>query len=305
MVDKAGAAAGNLGGLTGSASSDREWWIATLEAPAEIDVSPSPGPMLYVSATSWNTEEDPTVQVQMSTADTFASTVFNETLVQPWGGTVGRQVIGLTDGVTYYWRARAGDSSGNWGLWSETRSLLVELDTGRAFMQMTTNVGVTLIIDPDATLNATQNVGFEDRRKTYWPVYSMENIGIPDSRQPFWPAYVMENVDTNTPAPIIWFLRPAYGREGDGIDIVGFGFGDLQTTFDGVVEIDWGGSTGWQPVPVVSWQTFFPTADAYTGDREIDQVLGVLDPQHTVIQITVPTGAIPPGYPVRVRTDGP
>jgi hypothetical protein len=79
--------------------------------------------------------------------------------------------------------------------------------------------------------------------------------------------------------------------------------GDLQATYGGVVEYLDAGT--WHPIPVVTWQTFPGTANALTAARTINEELGILDPQHTGIQIVVPAGALPPGYPIRVRTNGP
>jgi hypothetical protein len=33
--------------------------------------------------------------------------------------------------------------------------------------------------------------------------------------------------------------------------------------------------------------------------------LAVIDPEHTTVEIVVPAGALPPGYPIRIRTEGP
>jgi hypothetical protein len=304
MADLVTGASGALGGLTGSPSIQLEWWFVILVNPAEEDSSPTTGPLFYLQASTWTGDGDHPVQFQVSTSPTFDTTVHDTTVVQEAGVIVARQVTGLTDGVTYYWRARAGDGV-NWGIWSETRILLVEVDTGKAFLSFQVNVGVTVITEPDAVLSSPTNVGLADLRKKNWPVYEMVNVGVPDVTVPTWPVYSVQNITDGTPSPRIWFLDPSYGREGDGISIYGFGFGDLQSTFDGVVEIDYGGVTGWQSVPIISWQTFPADPTAYTEDRVLDELNAIVDPQHTVIQISIPPGAIPPGYPVRVRTEGP
>lgn len=305
MVDRIGAAAGNLGGIGGGASIERQWWYAIPHEPAEVDTSPTTGPMLYVEAQTWE-QSVPTVltQLQVSLDPAFGTTVHDTTVAHPRDVPYGRQILNLVDGQTYYWRARAG-AGGNWGWWSEPRSLLIELDSGKAFLQMSINVGVTAISDRDAVLSTSTNVGFEDRRRKTWPVYSMLNVGVPAAGARSWAVYAMQNTTEGTPNPRIWFIRPAYGRSGDGIEIVGWGFGDLQSTFSGVVEMDYGGEVGWVPVTVASWQTFPADPPAYTDDRVLDEQTSIIDPMHTVIGFVVPADAVPPGYPIRVRTDGP
>lgn len=304
MADIVGAAGGNLGGLTGAGASRREWWTATLHEPIDGYPTPTVSPVLYTSAITWDASDDPSVQVQVSTSNTFGTTVHDSTAIQPHGDVTGRQVFTLSNGVTYYWRARAG-LDGLWGPWTPTETFVVRVDQGKAFLQMQVNVGVTLTSDRDTTQQIQTNVNPGDTRRTYWPVYSTENVGVVDDPASYWAASSTQNVTTDTPSPRIWFLRPAAARAGDGVEIVGWGFGDLQTTFSGVVEMDWGGEIGWQPVLITSWQTFPADPPAYTEDRELDESTGKIDPMHTVIQFTVPDGAIPPGYPVRVRTDGP
>jgi hypothetical protein len=110
------------------------------------------------------------------------------------------------------------------------------------------------------------------------------------------------DVNTLAPFPHIWFLRPAAGRSGDGINIFCFGVGDLAETYTGSVELDFGGTIGWVAVPVVAWNTMPPTPDAYTAARLLDAETAYIDMQHSVVQITIPDGAIPPGYPLRIRT---
>lgn len=304
MADLVGSAGGNLGGLTGAGGSRREWWTATLHEPIDGYPTPTVNPVLYTSAITWEPNNSPSVQIQVSTASTFATTVYDQTVIQEHGAVTPRQIFGLSSGVTYFWRARAG-FNGNFGPWTPTETFVVRVDLGKAFLQMQVNVGVTLVSDRDDTIQIETNVNPGDTRRTYWPVSSTVNVGALKNPVANWPVSSTLNVTTGTPNPRIWFLRPAAARSGDGVEIVGWGFGDLQTTFNGVVEMDWGGEIGWQPVLITSWQTFPADPPAYTGDRELDEQTGKIDPMHTVIQFTVPSGSIPPGYPVRVRTDGP
>jgi hypothetical protein len=115
------------------------------------------------------------------------------------------------------------------------------------------------------------------------------------------PFYVyLGDVSTNPPDPHLWFLVPAAGRSGDGIKIYCFGVGDLQATFSGLVELDYG--FGWVSVPVTSWQTFPAGPNAYLASRMLDPEAAYIDMQHTAVEITIPDGALPPGYPLRIRT---
>lgn len=307
MADISGAGGGDLGGLGGSVSAQNQWWRPTIDT-ADGWVSPTTTPNIFTQQDSFDSS-NATVQLQVSVADSFSSTVHDSDLTQPHNTSQGRQVTGLPDNTTYYLRARAKKTIGSYDYvspWTATKTFRVATKSGVASRNITMNVGVENTPARSWAAYAYENVGVEATPARSWPVYAYENVGVEQTPVDFVSQYVFEgDVTTDTPTPVIWFLRPDYGREGDGIDIVGFGFGDLQSTYSGVVEIDWGGVIGWQSVPIVSWQTFPPTDDAYTGDREIDEILGTLDPQHTVIQITVPSGAIPPGYPVRVRTDGP
>lgn len=306
MADINGAGATTLGGLTSSVPGTLDYWRATVET-ADGYVSPTVSPNLFTKQDSADgTSAD--VQLQVSTVDTFASTVHDSDLTQADNVVGGRQVTGLADGTVYFMRARAKKTIGSYNYvspWSATKSFQVITKSGIASMNVTMNIGVEHTPAQSWPVYGYENVGVLHTPAQSWPVYAYENVGVEVTVVDNVPQYVYEgDVNTATPNPVIWFLLPSFGREGDGIAIFGFGFGDLQSTYDGVVEVDWGGVTGWQSVPIVTWQTFPADASAYTADRVIDEIAGIVDPQHTVIQILVPSGAIPPGYPVRVRTDG-
>jgi hypothetical protein len=134
-------------------------------------------------------------------------------------------------------------------------------------------------------------------------MYVEQNFGIEVTLKSLGAEYVHEgDVSTNLPDPHIWFLRPTAGRPYDGIDIVGFGFGDLQETHNGVPQIYIDGT--WYPLAVTDWTAFPPTPVAYTSGRIIDETWdGYIDPQHQVISIIIPAGAKPPGHSVRVKTE--
>lgn len=185
----------------------------------------------------------------------------------------------------------------------------------------------SFIIDPNSSRGVAiieQNLGAETTLASSGSHYIEENVGLPSILASLAGAYVESNigfiitlsaigagyieegeVNEDTPTPHIWFLQPDSGRPLDGVNVVGFGVGDLQTIYDGEVQIKAVDSTEWVSVAIVSWQTFPPTPDAYTPERLLDPIIPVIDMQHTVIGIVIPAEALPPGYQVRIRTDGP
>ncbi len=308
MADLNGAGSAALGGLTSLVTGEVQYWRPAIDT-ADGYISPTLTPTIFTRQDS-NDGSSAAVQLQVSVVNTFVSTVHDSDLTQNDNVTGGRQVTGLTDGTTYFLRVRAKKtlpSGYNYvSPWSAIRSFTVVTKYGIATMNVTMNIGVEHT--PVATWLAFvyQNVGVEITLSQSWAAYVYQNIGAEYTAIDNVPQYVyVGDVTTNTPNPVIWFLRPSFGREGDGIAIYGFGFGDLQSTYGGVVEIDYGGVIGWQSIPIVSWQTFPPDPPAYTSARIMDEINAVIDPQHTVIEIIIPPGAIPPGYPVRVRTEGP
>jgi hypothetical protein len=148
-----------------------------------------------------------------------------------------------------------------------------------------------------------ENTGPADNRKSLAIQYTDRNVGFAVNLVSIgWGYAALGDVNTAPPTPHVWFLKPAAGRSGDGINIYCFGVGDLIETYAGSVELDYGGTIGWVAVPVTSWQTFPPGPEAYTMARKLDQETGYIDMQHSVVQITIPDGALPPGYPLRIRT---
>jgi hypothetical protein len=272
-------------------------------APANLSKVPALQPTL--EAVISNTAPPSSVEWQVSTVVGFGSTVWTTTQTSVADGRRSALVgVPLTNGTTYYWRVRTGDGLGAWGPWSPVWSFGVDTNAGRAYQQVYENVGREAATPEPGFITVYENVGMEDRRQKLAIDYLFENVGVPDLRTGSSTEYMYwGDVSANTPNPRIWFLDPASGRAGDGITLVCFGVGDLAGTYAAVVEyLDAG---AWHPVPVVTWQTFGPTAAAYTAARTSDPELGVIDPQHTNISIVVPAGARPPGYPSRVRTEGP
>lgn len=247
------------------------------------------------------------VQIDVDDNSDFSSPIYSNVLTDRANGPVSVTPGGLVDKTTYYWRARAASTgTTGWGAWTETWTYTPDIDSGKAFAYVNENMGVETTTDPDAEKSVYENVGVE-----YLPVstgfkYDDENIGIQEILDGDAYGYVHEgDVSTNTPTPHIWFLKPNSGRTGDGIQIICFGAGDLQQTFNGTVEIYKGLIEGWTPVSVTTWQVFPPTVNAYTENRMIDPWNFIIDMQHQIIEITVPAGTVPPGHSLRIRTDGP
>ncbi|WP_353809066.1 hypothetical protein [Agromyces sp. SYSU T00194] len=244
------------------------------------------------------------VEVQVDDDPAFGSPLYSNVHTDLGDGELTPTIAGFTDGVDYYWRVRASEAGmAAWTAW-KTAAFSVDLLVGRSSFYTFQNVTPEpMVALPDSTYVYINN-GIADIDEFDGVAYVETNIAYLIVTDPLNAYHYADegDVSTNTPEPHIWFLRPTSGRSGDGIQIVGFGFGDLQTTYSGIVE--YRPDLVWQALAVTSWQTFPPTANAYTDDRVLDAVLGIIDMQHTVIEFTVPATAESPGFPVRVITDG-
>lgn len=255
------------------------------------------------SSGSTNTD----VQIVVDNDADFSSPVYSNTLVDRADGAATVGVGGLTVGTKYYWRVRAAETgTTSWSAWSPVWTFTPDLNSGKGWAYVLVNVGPAA--DPAGARTGNwyvdENVGFEERRNGLAIQYTDRNVGFPVEPVSLGFGYAYYgDVNELTPVPHIWFLKPKSGRPGDGIRIVCFGVGDLQSTFSGIVEAFFPG-TGWTAVPVLSWQTYPPTDEAYTELRRLDEVDEHIDMQHSVIEITVPMAALPPGIPVRIRTNG-
>lgn len=256
---------------------------------------------------------DADVDIEVSSDDTFTTTDWSTTLVTLSSGNYNVLPTGLTPGTTYYWRMRAGEAGsgvfGDWVLYGDPGvpwSFVYGPGRSEAHEYTYINLGALDIPSPDAHEYVYLNAGFELVLSPDGGEYIYLNVGFEVTLNQDEHSYIyLGDIDESTPHPHIWWLYPAGGREGDGIKIVGYGFGHTQVEYDGVVEIDWGGTLGWQPIAHVSWQTIVAGSDAYTEDRRISEFLNLSDPEHQIVEIIVPPDAIPPGYPIRIRTDGP
>lgn len=306
MADLNGAGSATVGGWSATGAGRTERWLITLVWPGQALVQPLTAPTLSLLVDAWD-DAPVQVQVQVATTSGFTTIVGDQTFAAPGdNATEGETLVtGLTDGATYYWRARWVDS-GQVGPWTTAQWFRVVVDTGDAAEQVFANVGFEpKPSEPDATSvePVMINVGFllvsEPDATSVEPV--MVNVGFLLASNPDAVDSAMLNVTSDPPMPRIWFLRPPSGREGDGVEVVGWGFGVLPEDYDAVVEIELEPGV-WTTMPIVTFQTFPPTPDAYTENRVLSSATGEVDWQHTRIAVVVPPGAEPPGYPVRVRT---
>lgn len=272
--------------------------------PAEGVRQPSTGVwlLLHVDSTGALATD---VHVQVSASPTFGTTVHDSVLTGRADGAHHLLVTGLADQTTYYARVRAAEAgTTGWGAWTPTRTFVVDTKVGRAIQYVDVNVGAEVGRgQPQAVQTVDLNVGYRRRPDDRGTQYVDLNVGSPRILTRHGVHYVdLSEVSTNQPIPRIWFLLPSRGGPGDGIDIYGWGFGELQATFDGRAEYWDPMVREWIPLPVTSWVVYPAGPDAYTADRRISAFDGIVTPQHQVVGITIPATALPPGYQVRIVT---
>lgn len=294
-----------LPGLRFAASGVASGYAVALDGPPSGTRPPSlavPLTVLVSSTSALNTD----VGLEVATDPGFApaSVVYSNTLLNRADGIHSVTVAGLADRTVYHWRARAAETGTvSWGAWTPAWTFTPDLSAGKGFGYVNFNAGATLVPDPDSVAFVDENVGVMVTLSSVGFGYNDENVGVLVTLSGLGFGYGhYGDASTNPPAPHVWFLKPAAGRSGDGIKIYCFGVGDLVGTYSGSVQLFYGGTLGWVTVPVVSWQTFPPGVDAYTAARRLDPEAAYIDMQHSVVEIVVPDGAVPPGYPLRIRT---
>jgi hypothetical protein len=296
-------ATGTIDSLRFSAAGVASGYAVALAGPPAGTRPPSlavPLSLLVSSTSAINTD----VAVQVSVDPAFGSLAYSNTLTNRADGIHSVTVSGLADQTKYYWRARAAETgTTTWTAWTPAWTFTPDLSAGKAFGYVYLNAGADAVPDPDSVGWVAENVGVAVTPSSVGFGAVSENVGVAVTLSGVGFGYAhYGDASTNPPDPRIWFLLPAAGRSGDGIRIFCFGVGDLAATFSGSVELDYGSILGWVAVPVISWQTFPPGPEAYTALRKLDPAAGYIDMQHTVIEIVIPDGAVPPGYPVRIRT---
>lgn len=278
-------------------------YAVALDGPPSGTRPPSlavPLTLLVSSTSALNTD----VGLEVSTDPAFGSLAYSNTLTNRADGIHSVTVGGLTDATLYYWRARASETgAAAWGAWTPAWTFQPDLSAGKGFAYVYLNAGADVQPDPDVVAFVHENVGAEVTPSGTGFGYVWENVGVIVTLSGLGFGYGhYGDASTNPPDPHVWFLVPTAGRSGDGIKIYCFGVGDLIGTYSGSVELDYGGTIGWVSVPVVSWQTFPPGPEAYTALRKLDPESGYIDMQHSIVEIVIPDGAVPPGYPLRIRT---
>ena len=303
MAYQDGIGTGMLGGIRGTAAAVVGSQVTTPYAPHDL--------VRISTLTAWLTVlvDGPglsDIQWQVSDDPTFATVDWSLTSTNQSNGLVTVSTSPLTEGTGYFWRTRsAAAGTTAWGDWSVVWGFTPDQGAGRGYAYVDVNVGAALVPEPDVTSVAyvDLNVGVMVTLDADGVHYIDGNVGVEITRKGTGIEYsYVGDVNTATPTPHIWFLRPTSGREGDGIQVVGFGFGDLQSTYDGLLQHRPDGA--WENLPITDWQTYLPTEHAYTEDRELSIEYGHIDMQHQIIEFVVPVGAEPPGWPVRVITDG-
>jgi hypothetical protein len=282
-------------------------YAVTPESPPDGSLIPALAVTLrfLVSSTSASFTD---VEVQLDNDPDYTSPVYANTLVGLEDGSATVTVSGLTADTRYHWRVRAAETgTTGWTEWVDAGAFDIWLDAGKAIRQVDLNVGPIPRGPGDANGYIEMNAGPLLVSVAKACHYSVLNVGPLVQPEPTAFGYVhYGDCSANTPTPHIWFLRPTRGRAGDGVEVVGFGFGDLQSTYNGGLEYNVDGlGEEWDVLPVTGWQSFPPTPNAYEPERTLDAELGVIDMQHTVIEFTIPTAAEAPGHAVRVVTDGP
>jgi hypothetical protein len=165
--------------------------------------------------------------------------------------------------------------------------------------------GAINAVTQDAAFYVYENVGVALVASQDGTHYVFENAGVDLTESKDAVHYVYEgDVNTATPTPHIWWLRPNSGRASDGFTVVGHGFGAAAATYSGVVEADYGSPTGKVPLSVVAWTLVAADADAYTSARTMNPDTDTIDPEHGELAVTIPSDAVPPGYMIDVTTNG-
>ena len=152
----------------------------------------------------------------------------------------------------------------------------------------------------DAAEYLTANVGLEVALATVGTETVTANVGLQVGLTTEATESLTGELLDGGAAPVIYGLVPSAARGGDGISVIGSGFGATQLERAGVVET-FNGLT-WEGMSVNSWARIAPSADADTVDHAIDPASGVFDPEHEQIDVSVPAWATPPSLQIRVRT---
>lgn len=249
-----------------------------------------------------------TVQWEVSDAADFSNIVWsteqtgrNNTGVPITGGPHTATTGQLNDTTNYWWRARCGDGT-SWGPWA-VATFYIDTSVGSLYEASVATIGPAVEASETIADTAPVTIGMSPQLGTSQDQYALYNIGASFDRQNAGHQGYFGDITENTPVPYIWFIFPDYGDANDAVVVTGSGFGDTQQEYNGALQFNV--EDQWDDVAVSAWQTFPPTANAYTENRRIDPANEIIDWHHTDITLVIPVWAIPDGYFLRVETDGP
>lgn len=258
--------------------------VVWVNQPQPRTIIPLLSPSLSFQATSASGTAM-TVEIQSSLSNTFSSPTTTTLLSVPSGVTQQTTLGPFVDLTTRYFRIRAGDG--------------VTFSDWVVGMTITFNTGVG-----DGIEYVYENVGVLFSQNKDGVEYVYENVGVLFTLSVDAVEYVYEgDVNTTTPTPRIWFIKPLSGRSGDGFVIYGHGFGAPQSQYSGLLQFFITGV--WTTVGVNTWTLVAAGAEAYTANRLLDSDIPHIDMEHNEVEVTIPGGFVPPGYLLRIETNGP
>lgn len=172
----------------------------------------------------------------------------------------------------------------------------VNTQEGHAYLYA--NVGVSISNTKEGHGYQYENVGVSIANAREGHGYQYVNAGVntPNAREGYGWQY-LGDVDTSSPTPHVWYLRPDYGREGWEFKVVGNGFGDTQPTYSGEVLLSA------LLCGVIDWRKVAAGTDAYGPNRTIDPPADSANVERQEVRVTVPPGAA--SGLVKVRTNAP
>ncbi len=123
-------------------------------------------------------------------------------------------------------------------------------------------------------------------------LYALANVSVSVSGLSAF-LYAFGDINTDTPTPHLWYVVPDYGQEGWQFTVVGYGLGDSQGEYSGLVKLNA------LTCSVVTWIGVAAEALPHT----IDPTTDTADPVHQEVTAIVPAGAV--SGVITIETDGP
>jgi hypothetical protein len=208
--------------------------------------------------------------IELSTSSSFSTIADSAVYASVASGS--EQVwnkTGLATGTRYYVRATA-SNVGNTivGPSSVAITFTADVKTADAYCYFYENVGANPAPDSRGHCYFFENVGLSFTTYQDAAFYGFMNVGVTRSTVGNNWYYFFLNNTTDVPTPAIWFLDPNRGSPLDSFVIVGSGFGDLQSTYNGAAYLLDGATQ--IPLGITSWQTFPASPLAFSIERAID-----------------------------------